>query len=64
MTPTEWLFCHECERIEHDFNPRRFEFLDIMRKYLYDPSVNWDCFWSWYYHSNIPAIDAFAHSLP
>lgn len=37
---------------------RHMEFIETMEKYSDCENIDWNCYWSWFYHSNISADEA------
>lgn len=42
---------------------RHIEFIKIMEKYNHSEKINWECYWSWFYNSNISADEALRNSI-
>lgn len=59
MTNNRWIK-REKDFLEKEFHTiiRHFDFIrfaEIKQK----ENINWDCYWSWYYHSDITPMEAY-----
>ena len=58
------LLTIEKERAKEELQKyvRHMNFINKMEKYGHCENINWNCFWSWFYQSNISADEAFQKS--
>ncbi len=41
---------------------RHMEFIEVMEKHSHCENIDWVCYWSWFYHSNVSVDEALRNS--
>ena len=62
---SEHIYQHELD-LAHGLltlTTRRAEFLELMSWHLYEPHIDWECYWAWFYHSAVSAEMAYENSM-